>query len=154
MQNKQISDLFCVTRTPLINSALWRRQSMLMVHKKMCFPSAMTTKGANDISQQKQCPYLAISMKNIWKPNPSWHHSNKFLGSFACKLDKCFFHNILYIFWLCKIHYTKNNVNVKVIIIWPLYFSLQNAVSLCSFDYDLMLWRNIWLQKRLIWQGC
>ena len=43
---------------------------------------------------------------------------------------------------------------------WKVYHSMNSIFhftqccgSLCSFDYDLMLWRNIWPQHRLPWRG-
>ena len=83
-----------------------------------------------------------MSIKNIWKSNPSWHQSNKFLGSFVSTLDKSFFHIILYILkmlWLCKIYYTQNIKNVKSLPLFDFYILVNQMLCFTVF---LWLWLN------------
>ena len=82
------------------------------------------------------------SLKNIWKSNPSWHQSNKFLGSFVSTLDKSFFHIILYILkmlWLCKIYYTQNIKSVKSLPLFDFYILVNKMLCFTVF---LWLWLN------------
>ena len=139
-----------MTRTPLINLASLRGRSMLMVHKMQCFQSAIATKGANDIHRDNRALTWQFQWR-IYKKRIPVTLLKQFLGSFASKIDKCF-NNILEMFWLCKIHYTK-------MWMWKIYHNLTSIfyfikclASLCSFVYDLLLWKNIWSQQRLIWQ--
>ena len=83
-KSKQISQVFLWQGLLYINLPLWGRKIL----KKRCFPSAVATKGASLAPlYRKQSPCLAISMKNIWKSNPSWHYSNNVLSSFASTTD-------------------------------------------------------------------
>ena len=60
--DKQISDFFC-DKDSSSKLGFMKTKSMLMVHKKRCFPSSMTTKGANEIHKENS----ALTWQFQWR---------------------------------------------------------------------------------------
>ena len=124
-------------------STLWRRRSMLMVYKKRRFPSVMATNGANGIHRENSALNWQFQWRICQNQIPLDTTQTSSLAVLpAHEINQCFFHNILHMlkmFWLCKIHYTKNFVNLKSLPQFDFYILV--CKMLC-FTVFLWLWIN------------